>query len=785
MAKPKNLAGLLIDRKYWPFYFLFVVAVSVFGIGYLWGAAIFEVPPLCNFVDENGKVFIPEKDIKDGEEVFHLRGLMNYGSFLGDGGERGPDYTADSLHRIGVAMIEYYENERGGKKNISVLDRDAILMRVRRELRTNTYNEAKNVIPITRAMQKGFDDLYVHFTKMFTEKDYPEVFVVGYIKDPVDLKRLTSFFFWGAWLSAAARPGEDYSYTHNWPYDPLLGNLPTAPVMMWSFLSIICLFVGIGIILYVYGQFRQLQEDPFDGGKDRSLTTQDLEEGNVRPTQRATYKFFAFAMVVFLLQVLAGIASAADFVRPFGFSLSEWLPFTVSRSYHCILQIYWFFMCWVGYTIFFLPRVSVVPTGQRFLIEVLFLLSFVVGMGAVFGIYMGQMGIITGETAYWFGSQGWEFMELGRFFQLLMLGAFCLWIFIIYRSVSPWLNAKNMWSVPAWLLYGSLVMVLFLFFGINVTPASNFIVSDFWRWMVVHMWVEVTFEVFTTVIIAYLIVEMGLVTRPMAERVIFIAVMMFFITAIVGIAHNFYWIAKPTGVIAFGSVFSTLQVLPLLLLTLDAWKMQCEVDRAAQHVKAGKQKYAMNEVFLFILGVNFWNVFGAGMFGSLVNLPIVNYFEHGTYMTGNHAHGAMFGVKGNVALGGMLFCAQHLLKKEAWNPSLVRFCFWALNIGIFLMMFLSMFPVGIYQLAICLQEGFWAARSQNIVTGPVFKFFVSFRIIGGSLFLFGGVVPLVWFIVTSWFSMKPETPGIEGEKAPKNQLWAQPEGTTGDDEKEE
>jgi nitric oxide reductase subunit B len=304
-------------------------------------------------------------------------------------------------------------------------------------------------------------------------------------------------------------------------------------------------------------------------------------------------------------------------------------------------------------------------------------------------------------------------------------------------------------------------MVGFLFFSIKMTPTSNFVIADFWRWMVVHMWVEVTFEVFTTVVVAYLYREMGVVSRMKAERATYIAVMLFFLTAVIGVGHNFYWIAKPTGVIAFGSVFSTTQVFPLILLTLDAWQHMQMAELAADGVGKGTQKNGMGEVWLFCLGVNFWNVVGAGLYGSVLNLPIVNYYEHATYLTNNHAHGAMFGVKGNVALASVLFCVQHLVEKEHWSPRLVRMCFWCMNGGIALMMFLSMGPYGLLQFYANLKYGFWYSRSSAWVTGEVPRTLMKARSIGGNCFVWGGLLPLVYFVISRWFYMRPLTKGVE------------------------
>ncbi|MEZ5565704.1 MAG: cbb3-type cytochrome c oxidase subunit I [Gammaproteobacteria bacterium] len=758
-----NLAMWLLNKKNWFTHFLIVAVISIAGLVYLGTQTYSGAPPLVDFVSPTGQTVISEAQIKRGKELFHLRGLMLYGSFWGDGAERGPDFTADALHRTVVAMRTYYANEMMAHNGIASLpdyERDAIGQRVIRDLHNNTYDEQAGQIVLNDAQIYAFEELNTHYSRMFTDPTYPDrMDPQNQVSGEDNLRAVTAFFFWGGWVSAANRPGEKYSYTHNWPYDPEAGNTATSATFIWTFISIFALWIGISVVLYVYGQMKEQPVDVFEasgGVNGHSLTTSDLENGYVRPTQRATYKFFLLAVIVFGVQVLGGIISATDFIRPFGINLNELIPFTVSRSYHAILQIFWFFMCWVGYTIFFLPRLTKVPKGQKTLINLLFFISCVVAVGTVAGIYTGQRGWINDELSYWFGSQGWEFIELGRFFQLLLLGAFTLWIFIIYRGVKAWLSKKNFWSVPAWLLWGSGVMVLFLFFGIFMTPEDNFAISDYWRWMVVHMWVEVTFEVFTTVIVAYLLVQMGLVTRLMAERIIFLAVMLFLVTALNGISHNFYWIAKPTGIIAVGSVFSTLQVLPLLLLTLDAWQMRQEGGRANEFRIQGKQVVVMEGVWLFILAVNFWNIFGAGVFGSLITLPLVNYYEHATYMTGNHAHAAMFGVKGNIALAGLLFCCQHLFQKAAWNAKLIRTVFWSFQIGLGLMMFLDLFPVGLYQIWLVVTEGLWYARSTEVVMGPVFGTLTYLRAIGGAIFVFGGLLPLIWFILSRGFRMRQE-----------------------------
>merc|ERR1712000_614334 len=377
------------------------------------------------------------------------------------------------------------------------------------------------------------------------------------------------------------------------------------------------------------------------------------------------------------------------------------------------------------------------PESQSALIELLAAGCAIVAVGGMVGIPLGMCGVIDGWQAYYFGSQGWEFLELGRIWQDLLLAGFGLWVLILFRGVQNFLTWKNMWSTPAWLFYGCSVMVFFLFFTINMTPKTNFIVSDFWRWLVVHMWVEVTFEIFTTVIV---------------------------------VGHNFYWIAKPTGVIALGSVFSTTQVFPLILLTLDAWKHTQIEELAEEGRETGKQQFVMGEVWLFLLGVNFWNVLGAGLMGSMINLPVINYYEHATFFTGGHAHGAMFGVKGNIALASILYCVQHVVEPEDWCPNLVRTAFWSMNGGIALMMVLSMLPTGLYQFYQNIHYGLWYARSGQIVEDPLIQNLAKMRSVGGNLFVWFGLCPYAWFIFTRWFMMKEETTLKNGEEKPSSWL---------------
>eukprot|EP00483_Globobulimina_turgida_P002773 UN02778 len=210
-----------------------------------------------------------------------------------------------------------------------------------------------------------------------------------------------------------------------------------------------------------------------------------------------------------------------------------------------------------------------------------------------------------------------------------------------------------------------------------------------------------------------------------------------------------------------GSAFSTTQVMPLILLTMDAWKFIQMREKAELEQAKGNQKHIMRGVWLFMLGVNFWNVFGAGILGSFINLPVVNYYMHSTYLTGNHAHAAMWGVKGNIAIAGVLFCVQHTVQEKYWSPKIVSVAFWSLNGGIAAQMFLSLFPAGLLHMYTCMAEGLWAARTHDMYNSAIFQNLAKGRAFGGHIFLWGGLVPLVYFVISRYFYLKPTTQNIE------------------------
>lgn len=751
--KKRELIPYLLNPKNWWLPLTVIVTVSLAGVVMIGVHTYTEAPPIPDFVTQNGRVVVSKQQVLDGQAVFQKYGLMDYGSMFGDGGNRGPDYTAEALHVVSTSMQAYYQQDTSQASRALWL-RTGIGDFVRSEIKRNRYDAADNTVTVSDAQAHAYVVLAQQYIATFTDPSSIGAFKpTGYITDVTEIKALSAFFFWGAWVCGAERPGETYSYTHNWPYDPDAGNTPTAATIIWSFIGSLGLLLGLGIVLYYHGKMERLDDAAYTAQARPFMTATDVEKYVPHAIQRATYKFFYVAVLLFALQIVAGILTVHDFVgfvNFFGWYVSETLPITITRSWHVQLSILWISMCWIGGSFFVMPMLVPEQTRTQLLrINTVFWLAIIMVAGMFVGIFMGPHGLL-GDAWYWLGHQGWEYVELGKVWQILLAVVLALWAFSLWRGLRPVMTFKQPWALPNWMVYATSSIVVLLMSGFIATPTTNFVIADFWRWCVIHMWAEAFFEVFTTILIGYFMVLMGLVSSRAAVRVIYLATLLFLGSGLLGISHNFYWNAKPVGTMALGSVFSTLQVIPLILLTLEAWRFS-KLPRLllSEHkaVTGTETRFGFSEVFLFLMAVNFWNFFGAGVLGFIINLPIANYYEHGTYLTVNHGHAALMGVYGNLAIAAILFCTKLLIHPDRWAPRVILIIFWSINVGLLLMVFLDLFPAGIWQLMTVAEQGLWYARSSAFIDGAPFQTLTWMRMIGGAIFTLGGLCPLVWLVM--------------------------------------
>jgi len=763
----KNMSYIM-NTKNWRGPLIFILIISLLGVGMIGYQTYVDAPPMSGFKDQQGTYVIDQKTIERGQEVFHKYALMEYGSFFGDGAQRGPDFTAEALHRMTIDMSNFYLNELKSNTGRAPTESDISQIRekVKLELKQNNFSSKENVVILSAAQTYALQELKKYYSDIFIDKNKGNGFPPkDYIKSREEIADLSSFFFWGAWVCVTERPGSSFSYTHNWPYDPVAGNTPTSPVILWSVLGLLGFVLACGIVLYFIGQYNQLPNKFFKPPKRDLFTVARVAAFTPTPTQRATFKFFFVAILLFFLQVSSGLITINDFINwlsYLGIHITEDLPVTISRSWHLMLSLYWISTCWIASSIFILPILAKkeIP-GQLKLINILFISLFILVGGSLTGMVLGPLGLM-GKMSHWFGHQGWEFVDFGKFYQFLLMGIFILWGVIVYRGIKPALIKHEPWNLPNWIMYSVIGIPLLFLSGFVAKPETNFVIADFWRWMVIHMWVEAFFEVFITVIVSYLMVLMGLVSRQAAIRVVYFATILFLGTGLLGISHNFYWNAKPVATMALGSVFSTLQFVPLILLTVEAWRFKNMPKIAVGDVGHNQLlDFGFPAVFKFLVAVNFWNFFGAGVLGIIINLPIMNYFEHGTYLTVNHAHAALMGVYGNISLAALLFASRLMIRKDRWNDKIVNFSFWSINAGLMLMVVLDLFPAGSIQFKAVVEQGLWFGRSSEFMDYGVFKSLTWLRGIGASVFFFGGVIPLTWFIVTRVKSLKSKTSDIK------------------------
>jgi nitric oxide reductase subunit B len=311
----------------------------------------------------------------------------------------------------------------------------------------------------------------------------------------------------------------------------------------------------------------------------------------------------------------------------------------------------------------------------------------------------------------------------------------------------------------------SAAIAVFYLAGIMWGPRTNLAIAEYWRWWVVHLWVEGFFEVFATVVIAFLFTRMGLLRAATATAAVIFSSTVFLFGGIIGTFHHLYFTGTPTAILALGATFSALEVVPLVLIGFEAYE-NLTLSRARPWVRAYRWP------IYFFIGVAFWNLVGAGLFGFLINPPIALYYMQGLNTTPVHGHTALFGVYGLLGMGLMLFCLKGLTTHNIWRTGVLGFAFWAINIGLALMVLLSVLPVGLLQTWASVEYGLWYARSADFLQDGTLNVLRWMRVVGDTIFAIG-VAALGWFVAglkTGW-SLRPE-PEPEMQAAPDESLAA-------------
>ncbi len=690
-----------------------------------------EPPIPAKVVDPAGQILFTRDDVVAGQETFLRNGLMEYGSIFGHGAYLGPDFTADYLHRAALIVLDQY----GGPAS----DRAAAETIV--AFKTNRYDEATETLIYTEAQKRAFGELQNYYHDFFAEPSTKYGLHPNAISDMQEIKQLTAFFSWSAWAASTLRPGLQYSYTNNWPPEPLVDNHPTADTVVWSVLSLIALLGGVGVLLAAFGRWNFLG---WHGREQQTVSFRPPDEVALTPAQRACAWFFLVMAVLFLLQTLTGGATQhyrADLSDFFGIDLARVLPFNVARTWHLQLAIFWVSTAFLAAGIFLAPMIAGrEPRGQKWLAYGLLVVLAIVVFGSLIGEYAGIQGWIRNGWS-WFGNQGFEYLDLGRFWQILLIVGLFFWVIILYRGLRGRLSAEHLGNMPWLFFFSALSIPAFYAVGLLARPSSHFTTTDFWRFWVVHLWVEDFLELFTTIMVAYIFVLLGVVHERVALTVVYLDILLYSAGGVIGTMHHVYFSGEPAVHMALGAFFSAAEVIPLTLLTLEASSF---LQLGAHQGSRSRTPFPHFWAVMFLASVGFWNFLGAGIFGFMINLPIVSYYEIGTAMTANHAHAAMMGVYGMLAVGLMLFCLRYIIPEVRWSDRAAKISFWSLNLGLAWMVFASLFPLGVLQLYHSVSYSYFDARSMKFLTGHTNTLIEWLRLPGDMLFIIGGVLPILY-----------------------------------------
>ena len=750
-------ATFTIKRLWWV---LATSMVVMFAILLYFGKEIYhKAPPIpVSFQSSNGSILYTGENIRRGQNVWQSIGGMQQGSIWGHGSYLAPDWSADWLHREAEALLADLVNENA--LNLSAdneLLKDIYTVALQKQMRANTYVADTGIVVVTPARANAIRQVAAHFQGLFEghdefldlRRDY--AFPLNTSLDNKNSHDLSAFIFWTAWSAVTERPGQEISYTSNWPHEPLVGNVPSAGVFLWSFVSIALLLLGIGGLVWYYA--KQFDDWRDDMQPESGIAKKDnLTSVTITPSMQATAKYFWVVAVMFLIQVLLGIITAHYAVEGqglFSLPLAEYLPYVVTRTWHTQLAILWIVTAWLATGLYVAPLLSgYEPKFQRFGVNFLFVSLLLIVVGSFAGQWFSVHGFFENlGLSFWFGHQGYEYVDLGRFWQIYLFIGLLLWVVLVLRALWPALKDKA--SNNLVLLIAIAATAIGLLYGVGLLwgQETHLSVMNYWRWWVVHLWVEGIFEVFATAIISVLFVRMGLLRASVATIMVLFATIIFLGGGVLGTFHHLYWSGTPTAVIAVGATFSALEVVPLMVVGFEAYN-HAKLERQALWTSA------YHWPFMFFMAVLFWNMLGAGVFGFLLNPPIALYYMQGLNLTANHAHAALFGVYGMLGIGLMLFCMRGLTDVSQWNQKYLKVTFWPLNIGLAMMTFLSLLPQGLWQTYASVKYYYAFARSAEFMQSPIMEALVWMRVPGDIVFTVG-VVAFVRFIFLAFRNNKP------------------------------
>lgn len=739
-------------RKLW-WLLIAILIVTFSALGYFGREVYRHAPPIPGqVVADDGRILMTHDSILDGQTAWQSVGGMQLGSIWGHGAYQAPDWTADWLHRELTNWLEIAAQESFGKPyaELNGAQQNSLQYELKTTYRTNTYDSASDKVVVSKRRAQAIQKTTAYYASLFSAE--PELrstrksFAMkeDTLPDPERRARLTEFFFWTAWAASTERTTGSATYTNNWPHEPLIGNKPTAENIIWSIVSVILLIAGVGGLIWVWAFLRKEDEHEFVAPEKDPISLVSLT-----PSQRALGKYLFLVVALFCFQVMLGGVTAHYTVEGqefYGINLSKWFPYSLTRTWHIQSALFWIATGFLAAGLFLAPIINggKDPKFQKLGVDILFWALVAVVVGSFVGNFLAIAHIMPANLNFWLGHQGYEYVDLGRIWQIGKFTGIVLWLALMLRGIVPALYQPGDKNLLA--LLTASVAAIGLFYGAGFfygerTPLS---VMEYWRWWIVHLWVEGFFEVFATAALAFIFCSMGLVSRRMATTASLGSASLFMLGGIPGTFHHLYFSGTTTPIMAVGATFSALEVVPLVVLGYEAWENWSLKKRAPwmQNIKWPLQ---------FFVAVAFWNMLGAGVFGFMINPPIALYYIQGLNTTPLHAHAALFGVYGFLALGFTLLVLRYIRPQFVFNDRLMKVSFWWLNGGLALMIFTSLMPIGFIQFHASASVGLWYARSEAFMQQDLLQTLRWVRTFGDVVFIIGAF-SVSWQVVLGIFS---------------------------------
>lgn len=699
-----------------------------------------EVPPIPQTVKtENGEILYSYDDVVEGKGYFQQFDLMDWGTLLGMGAYMGPDFSTDFMHYRAEYLYNYYGKELFGKPNteLSAIERAAVKERVKQDVKRQTKLLEKGTT-YTTASGQAYHKNVAYLVDLLVNGDPERAFPGGVIRKN-EAKKIAAFIDWSQLVASSLRPGTERTWSNNWPPEPLLDqdvNFNSHKISLWEFLILWTLTIIVIFLAYEY----LFKKDP------KEKLEPAIQITSLYKSQRKLLKYIPIVAALFVVQLFIGGYLAHLYTEPtkdFIFS-QNLLPFNVLRSMHTQIAILWVAVGWLVGGLLIAPWIANKDHKYPWLVDVLWVALLVVAVGSIIGLYMGATGQMR-ETWFWLGNEGRELVNLGRLWDIGLVIGLVFWFLLIISLIKKAATNNPIVSTIIWSAFAIATLYMAGMMPVHkIMP--NFTVDDYYRWWVIHLWVELTFELFAAGVIAFFTVSLGLISQKVAVRTMFFELLLIMMSGTLGVGHHYWWQGLDEYWIAIGGIFSALEPLPLALMIVEAMKNYREQKREGK-----KNDFSIS--FMWIAGSAILNWIGAGFFGMLINTPTISYYSHGTYLIMPHGHVALLGAFGYISIAFIYMASRtnSLAKGLVWKDTTSKYGFWILTIGA-LLFTIPTYMIGIEQTQIAHDMGYFYTRLHSSVES--LKSWMWFRTIPDGLMIIGGIIILYDLTQKTFFAKK-------------------------------